>query len=102
MEAAAMVVQNEKGFFFFVDCEDVEETENSKLEEAFEAVMATGEYNERIDCEAVDMELRDDLERLKRIRNQRGLRHYWVFVSVVSTLRLPVAEGRLLGVSKKR
>ena len=49
-----MVVQNEKGFFFFVDCEDVEETENSKLEEAFEAVMATGEYNERIDCEGIE------------------------------------------------
>ncbi|KAG8098514.1 hypothetical protein GUJ93_ZPchr0013g34529 [Zizania palustris] len=26
---------------------------------------------------ALDMKLRDDLERLKKIRNHRGLRHYW-------------------------
>ena len=53
MEAAAVVVQNEneKGFFFFVDWEEVEETENPKLEEAVEEEMATGECDERIDCE---------------------------------------------------
>uniref|UniRef100_A0A9I9CKU9 Uncharacterized protein n=1 Tax=Cucumis melo TaxID=3656 RepID=A0A9I9CKU9_CUCME len=52
MEAAAVVLQNEsekeKGFFF-VDWQDVEETENSKLEEAFEAAMATGEYYEMLE-----------------------------------------------------
>ena len=26
---------------------------------------------------ALDTKLRDDLERLKKIRNHRGLRHYW-------------------------
>ena len=56
MEAATVVVknENEKGFYFFVDWKDVEETENSKLEEAFEIVMATREYDERINCEGIE------------------------------------------------
>uniref|UniRef100_A0A9I9E7W0 Uncharacterized protein n=1 Tax=Cucumis melo TaxID=3656 RepID=A0A9I9E7W0_CUCME len=56
MEAATVVVknENEKGFYFFVDWKDVEETENSKLEGAFKIVMATGEYDERINCEGIE------------------------------------------------
>jgi len=33
--------------------------------------------NSQILSNGVDSKLRDDLERLKRIRNHRGLRHYW-------------------------
>ncbi|KAI8027411.1 40S ribosomal protein S18 [Camellia lanceoleosa] len=31
----------------------------------------------QVTSNALDMKLRDDLERLKKIRNHRGLRHYW-------------------------
>ena len=33
--------------------------------------------NSQILSNAVDSKLRDDLERLKRMRNHRGIRHYW-------------------------
>merc|ERR1712098_588891 len=49
----------------------------------------------------VDSKLRDDLERLKKIRAHRGLRHYWVSVSVDNTQRpLGVVAG--LSVSPRR
>ncbi|KAL5697244.1 hypothetical protein ACHQM5_030898 [Ranunculus cassubicifolius] len=35
-----------------------------------------GRYSQVV-SNALDMKLRDDLERLKKIRNHRGLRHYW-------------------------
>ncbi|KAF2314858.1 hypothetical protein GH714_036949 [Hevea brasiliensis] len=35
-----------------------------------------GKYSQVV-SNALDMKLRDDLERLKKIRNHRGLRHYW-------------------------
>ncbi|KAL8227421.1 hypothetical protein R6Q59_000094 [Mikania micrantha] len=35
-----------------------------------------GKYSQ-VTSNALDMKLRDDLERLKKIRNHRGLRHYW-------------------------
>nr|CAD1841659.1 unnamed protein product [Ananas comosus var. bracteatus] len=54
-----------------------------------------GRYSQVV-SNALDMKLRDDLERLKKIRNHRGLRHYWVSVSVDSTQRLPVGGERLL------
>ncbi|KAK9065284.1 hypothetical protein SSX86_016667 [Deinandra increscens subsp. villosa] len=41
----------------------------------------------QVTSNALDMKLRDDLERLKKIRNHRGLRHYW---------------GKTVGLSKKR
>ena len=35
-----------------------------------------GKYLQQVSNQ-LDTSLRDDLERLKKIRNQRGLRHYW-------------------------
>ena len=35
-----------------------------------------GKYSQ-LSSNALDTKLRDDLERLKKIRNHRGLRHYW-------------------------
>merc|ERR1712025_1534313 len=47
------------------------------------------------------MGLREDLERLKKIRAHRGLRHYGASVCGVSTARLP-ADGAGLSVSARR
>ena len=33
--------------------------------------------NLQLYAQSVDTKLRDDIERLKKIRNHRGLRHYW-------------------------
>ncbi|ORZ30043.1 ribosomal protein S13p/S18e, partial [Catenaria anguillulae PL171] len=46
----------------------------------------TGEYAQNV-SNAVDNNLREDLERLKKIRVHRGLRHWWGSVSAVSTPR---------------
>ena len=35
-----------------------------------------GKYLQQVSNQ-LDTSLRDDLERLKKIRNHRGLRHYW-------------------------
>eukprot|EP00163_Fabomonas_tropica_P012769 TRINITY_DN24129_c0_g1_i1.p1 TRINITY_DN24129_c0_g1~~TRINITY_DN24129_c0_g1_i1.p1 ORF type:complete len:155 (-),score=46.72 TRINITY_DN24129_c0_g1_i1:100-564(-) len=35
-----------------------------------------GKYSQVV-SNGLDMKLRDDIERLKKIRNHRGLRHYW-------------------------
>merc|ERR1712099_158648 len=35
----------------------------------------------------LDQALREDLERMKRCRLHRGLRHYWIFAFAVSTRR---------------
>lgn len=74
--------------------------------------------NSQILSNGVDSKLRDDLERLKKIRAHRGLRHYWglrvrgqhtkttgqFFVSflLASSHSLPGRRGKTVGVSKKR
>lgn len=69
----------------------------------------------------VDSKLRDDLERLKKIRAHRGLRHYWTlrvrgqhtkttgsyitmsfYLSIVLTIAHSGRRGKTVGVSKKR
>ncbi|CAL9757593.1 unnamed protein product [Musa acuminata subsp. burmannicoides] len=54
-----------------------------------------GRYSQIV-SNALDMKLRDDLERLKKIRNHRGLRHFGVFGFVVNTQRQPAGGERLL------
>ena len=51
---------------------------------------------------ALDMKLRDDLERLKKIRNHRGLRHYWGLRVRGQHTKTTGRRGRTVGVSKKR
>ncbi|VAI23160.1 unnamed protein product [Triticum turgidum subsp. durum] len=51
---------------------------------------------------AVDMKLRDDLERLKKIRNHRGLRHYWGVRVRGQHTKTTGRRGKTVGVSKKR
>jgi small subunit ribosomal protein S18e len=50
----------------------------------------------------LDMKLRDDLERLKKIRNHRGLRHYWGLRVRGQHTKTTGRRGRTVGVSKKR
>ena len=42
--------------------------------------------NLQLYAQSVDTKLRDDIERLKKIRNHRGLRHYWC-------VKVPAPEG---------
>ncbi|KAF3330775.1 nuclear pore glycoprotein p62-like protein [Carex littledalei] len=50
----------------------------------------------------LDMKLRDDLERLKKIRNHRGLRHYWGLRVRGQHTKTTGRRGKTVGVSKKR
>lgn len=76
--------------------------------------------NSQILSNGVDSKLRDDLERLKKIRAHRGLRHYWGLrvrgqhtkttgklslsrnSAHLITLPFPGRRGKTVGVSKKR
>ncbi|PKS12950.1 hypothetical protein jhhlp_000291 [Lomentospora prolificans] len=51
---------------------------------------------------AVDSKLREDLERLKKIRAHRGLRHYWGLRVRGQHTKTTGRRGRTVGVSKKR
>ena len=50
----------------------------------------------------LDTKLREDLERLKKIRNHRGLRHYWGLRVRGQHTKTTGRRGRTVGVSKKR
>ncbi|KAF3324326.1 hypothetical protein FCM35_KLT11793 [Carex littledalei] len=50
----------------------------------------------------LDMKLRDDFERLKKIRNHRGLRHYWGLRVRGQHTKTTGRRGKTVGVSKKR
>ncbi|KAL1991087.1 hypothetical protein VTN49DRAFT_5591 [Thermomyces lanuginosus] len=50
----------------------------------------------------VDSKLREDLERLKKIRSHRGLRHYWGLRVRGQHTKTTGRRGRTVGVSKKK
>merc|ERR1711953_59864 len=50
----------------------------------------------------LDNKLREDLERLKKIRAQRGLRHYWGVRVRGQHTKTTGRRGRTVGVSKKK
>ncbi|GAA0140869.1 ribosomal protein [Lithospermum erythrorhizon] len=58
--------------------------------------------NSQVISNALDMKLRDDLERLKKIRNHRGLRHYWGLRVRGQHTKTTGRRGKTVGVSKKR
>ncbi|CAM6087191.1 unnamed protein product [Calypogeia fissa] len=60
-----------------------------------------GRYSQVV-SNALDMKLRDDLERLKKIRNHRGLRHFWGLRVRGQHTKTTGRRGRTVGVSKKR
>ncbi|XP_038045714.1 40S ribosomal protein S18 [Patiria miniata] len=51
---------------------------------------------------ALDNKLREDLERLKKIRAHRGLRHYWGLRVRGQHTKTTGRRGRTVGVSKKK
>merc|ERR1739848_447939 len=50
----------------------------------------------------LDTKLREDLERLKKIRAHRGLRHYWGLRTRGQHTKTTGRRGRTVGVSKKK
>ncbi|KAK2661887.1 hypothetical protein Ddye_000461 [Dipteronia dyeriana] len=60
-----------------------------------------GKYSQVV-SNALDKKLRDDLERLKKIRNHRGLRHYWGLRVCGQHTKATVRHGKTVGVSWKR
>lgn len=50
----------------------------------------------------MDSKLREDLERLKKIRAHRGLRHYWGLRVRGQHTKTTGRRGRTVGVSKKK
>eukprot|EP00878_Enallax_costatus_P000247 GHUV01000312.1.p1 GENE.GHUV01000312.1~~GHUV01000312.1.p1 ORF type:complete len:154 (+),score=58.30 GHUV01000312.1:122-583(+) len=56
----------------------------------------------QITSSALETKLRDDLERLKKIRNHRGLRHYWGLRVKGQHTKTTGRRGKTVGVAKKK
>merc|ERR1719216_221859 len=50
----------------------------------------------------VDTRLREDLERMKKVRNHRGLRHFWNLKVKGQKTKSTGRTGKTLGVTKKK
>ena len=60
-----------------------------------------GKY-QQVMSTTLDNKLREDLERLKKIRAHRGLRHYWGLRVRGQHTKTTGRKGRTVGVSKKK
>ncbi|KAJ3036557.1 ribosomal 40S subunit protein S18B [Rhizophlyctis rosea] len=60
-----------------------------------------GKYSQIV-ANQLDNKLREDLERLKKIRAHRGLRHYWGVRVRGQHTKTTGRRGRTVGVSKKK
>ncbi|KAE9421464.1 hypothetical protein Angca_002215 [Angiostrongylus cantonensis] len=60
-----------------------------------------GKYSQLLST-GVDNKLREDLERLKKIRLHRGLRHFWGLRVRGQHTKTTGRKGRTVGVSKKK
>ena len=60
-----------------------------------------GKYSQVV-ANALDNKLREDLERLKKIRAHRGLRHYWGVRVRGQHTKTTGRRGRTVGVAKKK
>lgn len=60
-----------------------------------------GRYSQVL-ANQLDHKLREDLERLKKIRAHRGLRHYWGLRVRGQHTKTTGRKGRTVGVSKKK
>ncbi|XP_071821896.1 small ribosomal subunit protein uS13 isoform X3 [Apostichopus japonicus] len=60
-----------------------------------------GKFNQII-ANGLENKLREDLERLKKIRAHRGLRHYWGLRVRGQHTKTTGRRGRTVGVSKKK
>ncbi|KAJ1675833.1 ribosomal 40S subunit protein S18B [Spiromyces aspiralis] len=63
--------------------------------------VVTGKYTQLV-SNGVDNALREDLERLKKIRAHRGLRHFWGLRVRGQHTKTTGRRGRTVGVSKKK
>ncbi|KAJ1916949.1 ribosomal 40S subunit protein S18B [Mycoemilia scoparia] len=63
--------------------------------------VVNGKYSQLV-SNAVDNALREDLERLKKMRAHRGLRHYWGLRVRGQHSKTTGRRGRTVGVSKKK
>lgn len=63
--------------------------------------VTTGTYSQLV-ANQLDSKLREDMERLKRIRAHRGLRAYWGLRVRGQHTKTTGRRGRTVGVSKKR
>lgn len=61
----------------------------------------TGKYSQTL-ANNLDSQLRDDLERLKKIRAHRGLRHYWGLTVRGQHTKTTGRRGKTVGVAKKK
>ncbi|GIL85768.1 hypothetical protein Vretimale_13210 [Volvox reticuliferus] len=61
----------------------------------------TGRYSQ-LTSSGLDTAYRDDLERLKKIRNHRGLRHYWGLRVRGQHTKTTGRAGKTVGVAKKK
>ena len=60
-----------------------------------------GKYTQ-VTSNGLDNKFREDIERLKRIRSHRGLRHYWGVRVRGQHTKTTGRRGRTVGVSKKK
>jgi small subunit ribosomal protein S18e len=60
-----------------------------------------GKYSQ-VTSNSLDNKVREDLERLKKIRAHRGLRHYWGLRVRGQHTKTTGRRGRTVGVSKKK
>merc|ERR1711964_621352 len=60
-----------------------------------------GKYSQ-VMANALDNKLREDLERLKKIRAHRGLRHFWGLRVRGQHTKTTGRRGRTVGVAKKK
>ncbi|KAJ3332283.1 ribosomal 40S subunit protein S18B, partial [Kappamyces sp. JEL0680] len=60
-----------------------------------------GKYSQTI-ANGLDNKFREDLERLKKIRAHRGLRHYWGVRVRGQHTKTTGRKGRVVGVTKKK
>lgn len=60
-----------------------------------------GKYSQ-LTSSSLDTKLRDDLERLKKIRNHRGLRHYWGWTVRGQHTKTTGRRGKTVGVGGKK
>ncbi|KXJ13642.1 40S ribosomal protein S18 [Exaiptasia diaphana] len=60
-----------------------------------------GKYSQLL-SNSLDNKLREDLERLKKIRAHRGLRHYWGLRVRGQHTKTTGRKGRTVGVAKKK
>mmetsp|Transcript_9222 Transcript_9222/g.9193 ORF Transcript_9222/g.9193 Transcript_9222/m.9193 type:complete len:154 (-) Transcript_9222:243-704(-) len=61
----------------------------------------TGRFSQ-LTSSQIDTAMRDDLERLKKIRNHRGLRHYWGLRVRGQHTKTTGRAGKTVGVAKKK